>query len=305
MKSLMMAGLIAAVTVAAETAPLAAQVQEDSTLTRAVRLAQEGQGDSARAMISRLLSETPHTDPRYAGMLYTMGLVSPSAQDMTRNLQRVAVEYPGSEWADDARLRLAQLDFAAGDMAGTLRNVERLRNDYPASALRPLAAFWGARAWFEMDRLPEACGMLQEGQASTGDNVEVRNQLSFYEGRCQGVTPVSPAAPPSAAMTQPLAPVDSTAQAVVPVDVTRGTPVANPDAPATAFSVQVAAVSTRDAADLVAQDLKDAGLEPMIVLEKGLYKVRFGRFQDRAQAQAASSQIQNRIGGQPFIVPVP
>lgn len=302
MKRLMLSGFIA---VLAAAAPAALQAQDDSVLTKAVRLAQEGHGDSARAQISQLLSATPTSDPRYPGMLYTMGLISPSAQGMTRNLQRVAVEYAGSEWADDARLRLAQLDFAAGDMPAALRNIQRLRSDYPTSPLRPLAAFWGARAYFEMGKAPEACGLLQEGIASSGQNIEVRNQLSFYEGRCQGVTAVKPSAAAAAAMTRPLAPVDPTPRPVAPVDDSAGTPLADPGARAAAFSVQVAAVSTRSAADRVAADLKAAGLEPVIVLEEGLYKVRFGRFQDRAQAQAAASQIRRRVGGKPFTVPVP
>lgn len=308
-RALVLAGLTLAITV-----PASAQ-QQDSVLTIAVRLAQEGRGDSARAMLTRRLDATPATDPLYPGMLYTMGQISPSAQAMTQYFRRVALEYAGSPWADDALLRLAQLDFAAGDMPGSLRSIERLRSDYPASDLRALADFWGARAWFEQNRPAEACGFLNEGLAMAAGNVEVRNQLEFYQGRCQGVTPVAPGAvaveapAPSGPVPIPTAPaaqsepVQGEPAPAAPAD--SATPVQNPETANAAFSVQVAAVGSRAAADKVAADIRAAGLEPVIVLEGGLYKVRFGRFEDKDQARAAATQIRARVGGQPFVVAVP
>ena len=309
-RALVLAGLTLAIAI-----PASAQ-QDDSVLTAAVRLAQEGQGDSARAMLTRRLGATPATDPLYPGMLYTMGQISPSAQAMTQYFRRVALEYAGSPWADDALLRLAQLDFAAGDMPGSLRSIERLRSDYPASDLRALADFWGARAWFEQNRPAEACGFLNEGLAMVGGNVEVRNQLEFYQARCQGVTAVAPGAAavespapagpvPIPTAPAPAEPAQAEATPAAPAPADGATPVQNPDAAATVFSVQVAAVGTRDAADKVAADIRAAGLEPVIVLEGGLYKIRFGRFDDKDQARAAATQIRARVGGQPFVVAVP
>jgi cell division septation protein DedD len=303
-----LAGLVLAIVT-----PATAQ-QEDSVLTAAVRLAQEGRGDSARAMLTRQMSTTATTDPLYPGLVYTMGQISPSAQAMTQYFRRVALEFAGSRWADDALLRLAQLDFAAGDMPGALRSIERLRSDYPASELRALADFWGARAWFEQNRPAEACGFLNEGLAMVGGNVEVRNQLEFYQARCQGVTPIAPGAvavetpAPTGPVPIPTAPAPAAAAAEQPVTAAppdSPTPIQNPDAAPAAFSVQVAAVGTRAAADKVAEDLRSAGLEPVVVLEGGLYKVRFGRFDDKDQARAAATQIRARVGGQPFVVPVP
>ena len=101
--------------------------QTDSTLAAAVRLAQDGQGDSARAVVRRVLVVTTPTDSLYPQTLYTMGLVSQSVDEMRRNYQRISVEYATSPWADDAVLRLAMLDYAAGDPNGTARHVERIR----------------------------------------------------------------------------------------------------------------------------------------------------------------------------------
>ncbi|HET9725875.1 MAG TPA: hypothetical protein VFP28_03100, partial [Gemmatimonadales bacterium] len=86
--------------------------QTDPRLVNAVRAAQEGQGDSARTAVQRLLDATPPTDTLYPQILYTQAMVANSAGDMRRELQRVTVEYASSDWADDALLRLVQRDYA-------------------------------------------------------------------------------------------------------------------------------------------------------------------------------------------------
>ena len=126
------------------TAPL--QAQKDPELVRAVRLAQEGSGDSARAITTRLLASVRDTDPKYAEVLYAAAIVAASPRDRRIHYQRIAVEYTGSEWADDALLELAKLDYAGRDPAGTVRQIDRLIGDYPDSPLRASAALWGARA---------------------------------------------------------------------------------------------------------------------------------------------------------------
>ena len=72
------------------------RAQSDPRMTAAVRAAQEGQGDSARASIQRLLDATAPTDSLYPEILYTQAMVADNAADMRRSLQRVVVEYPTS-----------------------------------------------------------------------------------------------------------------------------------------------------------------------------------------------------------------
>ena len=113
--------------------PLAAQ--SDPQLLAVVRLVQEGQGDSARAMAGRILAATPPTDPKYAEVLYTVARVAASTDDRRLHLQRIAIEYSRSDWADDALLQLAQLAYAARDPAGVVDHIQRLLADYPLSWL--------------------------------------------------------------------------------------------------------------------------------------------------------------------------
>jgi cell division septation protein DedD len=286
MKKLVLAGLFLFSGVAGLPA------QEDSRLVAAVRLAQDGKGDSARAIVLDLIGSTPQSDTLFPQIVYTMGLVARDANDRSRNFRRVAVEFAGSTWADDALLGLAQEDFAAGRAEASARNVERIRSDYPTSSLLPLAAFWGVRAYFELRNSAEACRWLAQGLALAGEDVELVNQLSFYSPRCSSASAEAPAPPP---VSSPLpSRTDTTTPAPVsPPAVTPGEG---------RFTVQVAAASTESAAEVTSNALRAAGYDPHIVREGGFIKVRVGRFASRAEAVAASSQVRAKMGGSPFVV---
>ena len=270
--------------------------QEDSRLVAAVRMAQDGKGDSARAIVLDLISSTPQSDTLFPQIVYTMGLVARDATDRTRNFRRVAVEFAGSAWADDALLGLAQEDFAAGRAEASARNIERIRSDYPTSSLLPVAAFWGVRAYFELRNSVEACRWLSQGLALAGEDVELVNQLSFYSPRC---STASADAPPSSV------PAPARTDSAVPAS---SAPVTSPPAPSQGggkFTVQVAAASTEPAAEATSNALRTAGYDPHIVREGGFIKVRVGRFATRAEAAAAASQVRAKMGGSPFVVEEP
>ena len=120
---------LAAVSALSFLSALAAHAQTDPRLVEIIRQAQQGQGDSARLKVQRLLASTPPSDTLYPQIVYTQAMVANDAGDMRRQLQRVAVEYSSSSWADDALLRLVQLDYASGNLDGAARNLERIRLD--------------------------------------------------------------------------------------------------------------------------------------------------------------------------------
>ena len=103
--------------------------QTDPRLVEAVRLAQEGMGDSARASVNRVINQLTPTDSLYPQALYTLGLVSRSVDEMRRQYTRVAVEYTYSDWADDALVRLGMLDYAGGNPQGTLQQMGKVPAD--------------------------------------------------------------------------------------------------------------------------------------------------------------------------------
>jgi cell division septation protein DedD len=158
--------------------------QTDPRLIEVIRHAQEGQGDSARIKVQRLLAATSPSDTLYPQIIYTQAMVSGDAADMRRQLQRIAVEYSSSSWADDALLRLVQLDYASGNLDGAARNLERIHQDYPGSSLLPQAAYWAARTYFDQKKPELACRWLNEGMQASQGNVELQNQLGYLNQRC-------------------------------------------------------------------------------------------------------------------------
>jgi hypothetical protein len=300
-----------------------AEAQTDPRLTAAVRAAQDGRGDSARSAVEQLLATTPPTDSLYPEILYTQAMVANSAADMRRSLQRVVVEYPTSPWADDALLRLVQMDYATRSFEGAARSLERLRLDHPLTPLLAQAGYWGGRTYFELKDTARACRWLADGVAASGADLELRRQLGFLYQRCAGAGQQAVAAggdtaaagqrpgaaadsgQPSGGAARPRAdsPADSAADSAA-ARVADSLP-ARPATPAPRFRVQVAAVATPGAADDAASKAEELGYPAVIVRERGYYKVRAGAFTTRQEAQAAVAKLKSGLGGSPFVVAEP
>jgi hypothetical protein len=246
-------------------------------------LAQEGWGDSARVLTARRLAATSTADPRYPEILYTVALVAANTQDRRLHLERLAVEFSLSDWADDALLQLAQLDYAERNAAGAVDQIQRLLSDYPGTPLRPVAALWGARAALEQRDHALACRWVDVGLAAVGEDVETRNQLEFQQQRCQALVAADSAAAAKAAPPPP--------------------PPPPPPSPSHAWQVQVAAFRTVAETESTLERLKQLDVPKSIIQEKGWYKVRAGPFANREQAQQALNRIKRALGVEPFLVP--
>lgn len=306
----------------------AVQGQTDPRLVDIIREAQQGQGDSARVQVQRLLASTPPGDTLYPQILYTQAMVATDAGAMRRQLQRVAVEHAASSWADDALLRLVQLDYASGNLDGAARNLERLRRDYPGSTLLPQTSYWAARTYFDQKDPRQACRWLADGLAAARGNVELENQLGYLNQRCSQVAIDTTAQTPADTMTSVSAAAVDTAAAGRQPDTTRAAgsprpsipqpspaatdsarPAAPPAAPAkptpTSFRIQITAVRTATAAQTMVAKLKARGFAAVTVEEGGLYKVRVGSYPSRADAVAALPGVKAKLGGSPFVVAGP
>ena len=256
--------------------------QTDPRLVEALRLAQTGQVDSGRAIVRRLLVTLSPLDSIYPQALLAGAKIAPDAQTVATNLNRIIVEYGSGPWADDALLLLTQLYFAQRDAAQTVQTAERLHRDYPDSPLLPRAGFSAARAYFELKNETRGCELIREALAGAGDDVEFRNQVSFYAARCSAVPP--PPAPPSTPAT--------------PVDTGSGA--------AKMYAVQVMAVKSAAQVDDMLTRLRVMGFDARVVRDtSGFFKVRVGRYATREEAQRAQQRLRTRVGGQPFVVEEP
>src|SRR5260370_23076710 len=172
--------------------------QTDARLLEALRLAQSGQVDSARAIVRRLLAILPPGDSAYPQALLAAAKIAPDAPTVALYLNRIVVEYGAGPWADDALLLLTQLYFAQHDPTQTVQAAERLNRDYPDSPLRARANFSAGRAYFDLKNQTRGCELIQQALDGAGDDVEFKKQLNFYASRCG-----APAPAPAAATTTP------------------------------------------------------------------------------------------------------
>ena len=253
--------------------------QTDARLVDALRLAQNGQVDSARGVIRRLLATLSPADSVYPQALLAGAKIAPDAGVVATSLNRIVLEYGASPWADDALLLLTQLYFAQHDAAQTIQAAERLRRDYPDSPLRYRVAFPAARAYFDLKNEARGCELIQE--AVTGANaageVEFTNQVAFYASRCTGATSPPPPAGDSLAAGAPKT-----------------------------YAVQVLAVKSATQVDDMLTRLRVMGFDARVVRDtSGLFKVRVGRYATREEAQQTQQRLRTRLGGQPFVVEEP
>ncbi len=297
--------------------------QQQSALTAALRLAQDGRIDSARATLKRMEQSTVPTDTLFPGILYSSALVSPTAEEVRQKLQRVIVEYPFSPWAAPAMIALAQLEYANGDPAAAGRTLEKFRTDHATSSLYATAALWGARAGFDANDARAACQWVSDGLARVGDDAATRAELVALGRRCPGApapaaTGAAAASPPASTATAsaPVAPLPAPDSVVRPsagtaspgpaVDTAVKPAPVKPAAAAApvpdAYRIQIVAANSQEAADEMLDRAKKAGFSGIIVKEGGYFKVRLGQYASRSDATAAASKVKAKLGGSPFVV---
>ncbi len=273
-------------------------------LQQVIRLAQDGFGDSARTTVAGIIDRTSPTDPLYPEALYAAATVSKTGDEMRLLFSRVSVEYARSPWADNALLRLAQLDYGAGNLDGALSRVQRIMSDYPGSPVIPVAAMWGSRAAFERRQMATGCDWIARGIAAAGNDVETRNQLEFARVRCTNVTPenapIVAATPPAAAPTTP-APANA---ADIPVSRSTPTPAARPTAGG--WRVQVGALRDAAAIRRTRQAIERAGFTSYVLpAVGGLTKVQAGPFDTRQAAMASLARVKAAVNGDAFVTRAP
>lgn len=281
----------------------------DSVFAKAQRLVAEGRGEEGRALVEKTLAEAPAGSPEYAAALYWRGVMAPTAAEAERDLRRVIVEFPLSPNADDALLRLAQLEIARGDRVRATEHLERLLNEHPTSEVRPRAQLTMARIQLDAGQLAPACAQLREAAANTpATEIELRNQIAFMQQRCSGVPADARVAETRSSEGEALSrrpvrreaagPVD-TAGAAAAINVSSGSgqpaaPTATPAPTASSgrYSVQVGAFSSRAQADKVRQDLAGKGYAARVVPgPRNLFRVRVGRYADRDGAGAVLAEL--------------
>jgi cell division protein FtsN len=121
----------------------------------------------------------------YPEALYWRASLASNAADAESDYKHIVVDYPLAPQAEDALLRLAQLELARGDREGALIHLQRIPRDYPRSKSLARASYWTARVLFEKNDVPNACAANANALAQAGDaEIELRNQIQYQGQRC-------------------------------------------------------------------------------------------------------------------------
>src|SRR6202521_3741359 len=157
----------------------------DPVFVRAQTLVSDGNGVAGRALIDSVIAATQPSARLYPEALFWRATLAANAADAESDYKHIVVDYPLAPQAEDALLRLAQLELARGDRDGALVHLQRIPRDYPRSKSLARASYWTARVLFEKNDIPNACtanaNALAQADAS---QVELRNQIQYQGQRC-------------------------------------------------------------------------------------------------------------------------
>jgi len=285
----------------------------DPVFVRAQALVSDGNGAAGRALVDSVLAATPPGAPLYPQALFWRATLASNAADAESDYKHIVVDYPLAPQAEDALLRLAQLELARGDRDGALAHLQRIPRDYPRSKSLARANYWTARVLFEKNDVLNACAANASALAQADTNeIELRNQIEYQGQRCRSI--VTNAAPP----------VPSSAVSASSTPTSQGTPPAKekaesddtlrPNPPsATAkdaasnssgYSVQVAAYNHRADADKLSSSLGKRGYQARVDGGIAPFRVRIGRYATAKEAEEALRRIKAKhMDG--FVVRVP
>ena len=157
----------------------------DPVFARAQELVSDGNGAAGRALVDSVLKVNSPTSQIYPQALYWRASLAASAADAESDYKHIVVDYPLAPQAEDALLRLAQLELARGDRDAALGHLRRIPRDYPRSKSLARAHYWMARVLFEKNDIPGACAANANALAqATQDEVELQNQIQYQGQRC-------------------------------------------------------------------------------------------------------------------------
>jgi cell division protein FtsN len=305
----------------------------DPVFVRAQALVSDGNGVAGRALIDSVLAATQPSARLYPEALFWRATLASNAADAESDYKHLVVDYPLAPQAEDALLRLAQLELARGDRDGALAHLQRIPRDYPRSKSLARASYWTARVLFEKNDIPNACAANANALSrAAADEIELRNQIQYQGQRCPPpAASVASVRPPAIDTTKPAAitaPVPSapttasgspsqevkTADSVPPQPASPPLPVvktevvsapvpAVPKPAATAssggvYSVQVAAYNHKSDASKLASSLVKRGYQARVDGDIAPFRVRIGRYSTAGEAEKALARIKaKRMSG--------
>lgn len=301
--SLLLLVCAASSSTAQSTATVTAAVPNDSLFRRARRMVSEGNGTAGRALVDSVMKRAEDGTTAFGDALFWRGALAETATDAERDYRRVIVEYPLSNYADDALLAIVELEQARGDRAGALAHLQRFVREHPVSPARGVAALAAARLAFDQRDTKTGCAMIAAARtsASTAD-VELRNQIDYFGSRCTGATTAdAPVTQPSSTAvaaprdTVPALPKKSVASATTQAGKPTSPPATSPATKAKGiYTIQLAAYTTRTDAEQLVKKLGSKGVTARVSGTTRPFRVRLDFYPTRQAAQEEVASLKQR-----------
>lgn len=277
----------------------------DPVFVRAQALVSDGNGPAGRALIDSVIAATSPTARLYPEALFWRASLASNAADAESDYKHIVVDYPLAPQAEDALLRLAQLELSRGDREGALIHLQRISRDYPRSKSLARANYWTARVLFEKNDIPKACAANASALAQAGDpEIELRNQIQYQGQRCPAtsvaVSPANAPAPPISSDTAPAAslPVPEKVTVIDTVSTTVSIPpkpIAQNQRPKSPAEASDSKPSIVDPAKSPANAVEKAPPKPPgSASSPGGYSVQVAAYNRKSEADKLVSSLTNR-----------
>jgi hypothetical protein len=259
-----------------------AQTRADSLVyARARQLVAAGNGAAGRVLVDSMVTVTSPETPAYAEALYWRARLAADGGEAEHDYRRIVVEYSLSPRSGDALLQLAQLELARGDRASARTHLERFLLENPGHPDNGPTGLTLVRLSFDAGDVQRGCITLGRTMREVPESsVELRNQLSFYTGRCAGVD-----------TTRRVAANATDTSRAKPDSTKRDTTAKAAPKAAGKYTVQVASYTTRAEADRLVKRLKTRDLDARVVPSGKRFRVHVGRYATRAAATTAANKL--------------
>lgn len=307
-RSVFLSGALILCAATAATAQSSARSAE-AIFTRAQEMASDGNSAAGRALVDSVIKATSPTSPIYPHALFWRATLATNAADAESDYRHIVVDYPLAPQAEDALLRLAQLELARGDKDDALLHLQRIPRDYPRSKSLARASYWTARVLFEKNDIAGACTANTNALAQTADSeIELRNQIQYQGQRCASYAAVQRAATTSA----PPASTSAAASSTPPVATSRVVEAKPPATAVDSFAPAVAKTSPVQTPVTQSTTVSTVATSPSVVEPKPpiqtepevksatassstrrTYSVQVAAYNRKAQAEKLASSLSN------------
>jgi cell division septation protein DedD len=283
----------------------------DPVFVRAQELVSDGNGAAGRALVDSVLKANSPTSQIYPQALFWRASLAASAADAESDYKHIVVDYPLAPQAEDALLRLAQLELARGDRDAALNHLQRIPRDYPHSRSLARAHYWTARVLFEKNDIAGACAANANASArATPEEVELQNQIQYQGQRCASYNAARSAAVDTSAPALAAESSVKAASSSTPATIVAPAASSTPSAPAVVTSqpaVQAPAekspIDVRPKPPIEARDAKPSIVDrPKVTSEKvsvsapsaAAYSVQVAAYNTKAEAEKLAASLLKR-----------